>query len=305
MTTASTPEERAAARAKRRALFEKETSDWSEAEIVAELQERYAPTRIPPCCVCGGELSLQGTGGGGPDSWACSTRETDPDAPGYLRLKAGRGGPGETNPDGHYGRSHYIDYRSGGDELVIEALKRLGARPSSGAYAAIAVERARQLAMGHGSPYDDARNSSDWIASLDLVMENGELAIEEGDGNEAEFWRDLWAKVGSIAVAAIESIDRKKGPSGPGLPPSVIEPSPEALDPWADLVRVGRRVVAALADGLPMPPTLTDEEQAAQDDELAALTVKFVGDLPPRAAAKVRAALAAPAAVLTEPADAR
>ncbi len=112
-----------AERKKRNERYEKEPPDWSNAELVEELTELYRPSVIPPCPVCGGPLSPQQMGGGEPAVWACSTNEDDPDKPGYVRRKAGRG-----VADEHYSASQYIDRRQGGDELVMELIRRFTAQ---------------------------------------------------------------------------------------------------------------------------------------------------------------------------------
>jgi hypothetical protein len=81
--------------------------------------------------VCGGELSMQACGGGEPTRWACDGQEDDPEHPGRLRWKAGR-----ELVDEHYVRSEFIDRRRGGDELVMDLVRRfknatsVGGRPS-------------------------------------------------------------------------------------------------------------------------------------------------------------------------------
>ena len=62
---------------------------------------------------------MQRVGGGEPTVWACSPNEEDPDKPGYLRRKKDRGGVDE-----HYVQSEYVDRRQGGDDLVIELVRR-------------------------------------------------------------------------------------------------------------------------------------------------------------------------------------
>jgi hypothetical protein len=95
-----------------------DVTKWTDAEIVTALVKRYRPTVIPPCRVCGGALSPQCLGDG-PSIWACSHYEDDPDKPGYVRPKTGR-----SIADEHYDKSEFIDYRQGGDDIVIEAIRR-------------------------------------------------------------------------------------------------------------------------------------------------------------------------------------
>lgn len=67
---------------------------------------------------------------------------------------------------------------------------------SEKAYEDIRAERARQIAKGRDAAIDDARTRSDWIDCLCKVLAKD---IDR---------RAIWVKVGSIAVAAIQSIDR-------------------------------------------------------------------------------------------------
>lgn len=118
-----------AARKKRDELYAKELPAWTLEEITSVLTGRYKASEIPPCKVCGGKLSPQKTGGGEPDEWACSVYEDDPEKPGYVRNKADRT---EGIVDNHYVESRYIDRRQGGDELVMEALRRLSVPTAAG-----------------------------------------------------------------------------------------------------------------------------------------------------------------------------
>jgi len=93
------------------------SKDLSDAALLAKLRERYAPTVIPPCRVCGGELSLESFGGGMPTIWRCSPWQPTEDEP--LRRKPGRG-----IADKHYSDSEFIDRRQGGDADVIELIER-------------------------------------------------------------------------------------------------------------------------------------------------------------------------------------
>jgi hypothetical protein len=92
-------------------------------ELVQRLRERYTPQLVPPCRVCGGELSIARAGGGEATVWACATMEEDPEAPGTLRLKPGRGGADE-----HYSESRWTQYRSGDDDVIalLDALASAG-----------------------------------------------------------------------------------------------------------------------------------------------------------------------------------
>lgn len=93
--------------------------NWTDKEIVTALVKRYRESVIPPCRVCGGKLSLQSVGGGRPTVWGCGMYEDDPDNPDRCRPK-----PGRSIADEHYSQSEYVDYRQGGDDVVIEAIRR-------------------------------------------------------------------------------------------------------------------------------------------------------------------------------------
>jgi hypothetical protein len=84
----------------------------SDAALLGLLRLRYQPRVIPPCRICGGELSLQEFGSGIPSVWACSTG----------------GKPGRTVADRHYRDSKFTADRSGGDEEVIELIRRFEAK---------------------------------------------------------------------------------------------------------------------------------------------------------------------------------
>ena len=97
----------------------KELPEWTDAELLAWLREQYKAEPIPPCRVCGGRLSVASMGGGNATRWACGMWEDDPDAPGKLRRKPGRG-----LADGHYERSEWTQYREG-DAAVLELVARM------------------------------------------------------------------------------------------------------------------------------------------------------------------------------------
>jgi hypothetical protein len=89
------------------------------------LEERYTPVEIPPCPVCGDELSVGSAGGGMPTVWVCSRLEEDPDNPDKLRNKEGRPWPdgfGHGSEHEHHKLSRFIDRRQGGDALVLKLI---------------------------------------------------------------------------------------------------------------------------------------------------------------------------------------
>lgn len=88
-------------------------------QIVKIVREKNAPTEIPPCPVCGGELSIGGSGCGEPTIYACSPYERDPDGDeGELRLKDGR-----DICDEHYRKSEFVDRRHA-DRFAFELARR-------------------------------------------------------------------------------------------------------------------------------------------------------------------------------------
>lgn len=111
---------------KRRRLWETPIEQWNAADLIEELRERYTPEQVPPCRVCGGELSVQSIGGGNATVWACSGMEDDPEQPGHSRYKADR-----RPADDHYAQSRWIQHRDG-DRTVLELIRRfetVGAAP--------------------------------------------------------------------------------------------------------------------------------------------------------------------------------
>lgn len=110
--------------ARQHALRQKPTAELTDAELVELLAARYASEPVPPCRVCGGVLSIASCGGGRATEYACSDLEDDPDdpdKPGALRRKAGRG-----IADDHYSQSRWTHYQPG-DAAVQELLARFQA----------------------------------------------------------------------------------------------------------------------------------------------------------------------------------
>lgn len=94
----------------RRALYDRAVETWTDAELAEIIEERFRPSEIPPCCVCGGALSLQAMGRG-PNVWGCVA----------------------SGDDAHYLRSRYEDPRRGGDPEVIDLLRRFRGPATPGA----------------------------------------------------------------------------------------------------------------------------------------------------------------------------
>lgn len=98
-------------------LLNKPYGEWTDTDLLEQLTKSYEEVKVPPCRVCGGELSPQSIGGGGPIKYACSGYIDGPDG---ERVRA----EGRTVVDKHYVDSEWDDYRQGGDGRVMELLKR-------------------------------------------------------------------------------------------------------------------------------------------------------------------------------------
>lgn len=99
----------------------REAKELTNDELIARLTARYKPTEIPPCRVCGGPLTCVAAGGGRPTEWACTGREYDPDTNEYIGWKEDR-----RAADDHYRESRFTDYRQGGDDDVMDLIRRFG-----------------------------------------------------------------------------------------------------------------------------------------------------------------------------------
>ena len=86
-------------------------------DTLSELRNRYAAPEIPKCSICGGELSIQRSGGGSPTVWACSGMIDDPTGERTWVYAEGR-----SMADEHYEHSRWTDYRRGGDSDVIDLI---------------------------------------------------------------------------------------------------------------------------------------------------------------------------------------
>lgn len=134
------------------------------------------------------------------------------------------------------------------ERLAIDA--RADWRGVDDAYAAVRAERARQVAKGRTADKDDARSPGDWMRCLDLVLQ----------GQHAP--RALWAKVGSVAVAALESLARKEADAGlvatHGMPSEIapaemaVATGDEAAAPWTPAVGDRVRLVRKIACTAPV-----------------------------------------------------
>jgi hypothetical protein len=117
---------------------DKELPEWTDAELLSWLREKYKAEQIPPCRVCGGPLRVASMGGGNATRWVCSVWEYDPDVPGEMRRKAQRG-----VADEHYTRSQWTQFREG-DSAVLELCARLETRDLTGR-ACTAMGRGKQI----------------------------------------------------------------------------------------------------------------------------------------------------------------
>lgn len=76
-------------------------------QLIGLLDNRYKPSVIPPCSVCGSKLGIASIGGGEATRYACKKAQ------------------GKDGMDwAHYRMSGYSDYRRGGDSDVIQLIKR-------------------------------------------------------------------------------------------------------------------------------------------------------------------------------------
>jgi hypothetical protein len=96
-------------------LYEKRYNEWDDGDLSWVLHRRYTPTPVPPCCVCGGKLSMQSIGGGRPTGYACVGRDDD-----------GNWLEGRSVADYHYTLSCWDDHGHGGDGAVMELVRRYG-----------------------------------------------------------------------------------------------------------------------------------------------------------------------------------
>jgi hypothetical protein len=94
-------------------LLLREPHELTADELIEILTDRYQEPTIPPCRLCGGELSIQSIGGGKATEYACTGRNED-----------GTWKEGRKIVDDHYRDSRYIDYKRGGDDYVMELVKR-------------------------------------------------------------------------------------------------------------------------------------------------------------------------------------
>ncbi|MGB3026912.1 hypothetical protein [Paradevosia shaoguanensis] len=73
------------------------TANPIHAELVERLRERYTPSPVPPCRVCGAPLSIQSAGGGQAMVYGCTNGPYDPE---------------------HYAESRWVQYRPGDSDVI-------------------------------------------------------------------------------------------------------------------------------------------------------------------------------------------
>jgi len=90
-------------------MSETEVKTTAIGKLLERMERRYGNYEVPPCRVCGRDLSSASSGGWERTWWACSPQMDDPDKPGWLK----------TNPDweplpdkdkwpqGHYSHSRW------------------------------------------------------------------------------------------------------------------------------------------------------------------------------------------------------
>ncbi len=91
-------------------LWEIDDADLTDEQLETIINERYAPSVIPKCRICGGDMTIGASGGGQPTRWYCSVAQDSKP----MDWK-------------HFGDSLWEDRRQGGDSRVMELLRRFKA----------------------------------------------------------------------------------------------------------------------------------------------------------------------------------
>ena len=92
-------------------------SDDEIVSVARRLVGRYTAEVVPPCRICGGQLSIQAIGGGGPTIYACSGQYEDAEQGRKYR-------EGRSVADEHYSASQWRMYRHG-DQDVLRVIAQL------------------------------------------------------------------------------------------------------------------------------------------------------------------------------------
>lgn len=96
-------------------LWEIDDADLTDEQLETIINERYAPSVIPKCRICGGDMTIGASGGGQPTRWYCSVAQDSKP----MDWK-------------HFGDSLWEDRRQGGDSRVMELLRRFKANGAKG-----------------------------------------------------------------------------------------------------------------------------------------------------------------------------
>lgn len=104
-------------------LSDKNPSDLAHDELIELLEDQFTGIPIPPCPVCGRDLTVASAGGGHATKYACSTNEADPDRPGFLRNRTDYKSYGMDWLE-HYARSEFVHHKPG-NPWVLELIKRV------------------------------------------------------------------------------------------------------------------------------------------------------------------------------------
>lgn len=94
-------------------------------------------------------------------------------------------------------------------EQRMDIARRLMNKINTGVYEEIAAERDRQDAKWGGPEHDDTHSAYHWSSYI-------EERLHSGDQMTAEESRRLFIEIGALAVAAVESADRKSADKATG-----------------------------------------------------------------------------------------
>lgn len=129
------------------AVFERDGRQAMSDLDLGPIREQYTAEPIPPCPVCGGELSLRGTEGNR-TVWACDGYEIDTRDPERGNWKQGR-----SWGDAHYHDSRHLCYRNGDDTVLALCTEVESLRTQLAAVQAECDRRAVLIAFLHaGNP---------------------------------------------------------------------------------------------------------------------------------------------------------
>jgi len=169
-------------------------------ELLSKLKERFSPTVVPPCRVCGGELELASFGGGQPTQYRCKAAWTAAGATDW----------------GHYERSGWEDRRQGGDPDVIELISIFeSGLAGSTAMRDVVEERQRQITKeGFSKELDDEYELGELrSAAAAYVTQTDPYPLPADWPWPAAWWkprdtRSNLVRAGALILAEIERLDR-------------------------------------------------------------------------------------------------